>query len=286
MAPSTFASAAAGSNQHNQAQSTRDSGSEWYVERADGRRGAHCHAPPIPEAAEAHCACGETQADSMMHRARRTNGTGVTFSRRVSGAAAVSSSSPQTDGAAPSQSQPPPRYVPPHRNGTLSDTMRYSKDELLDVGKQLRSIDAGLADELSDLYAGNWRPEMANGTSSAAWGRGDHNRDAQAGPDVCWEKNGLVEPLGLVPMDDEEKEVRIIWISNWICGVATILMRCAALLNICQRSAETGRNCKRCCPSQWTSDSQDLPFWHCQRSWWRSNPIFICRERSWPASGN
>ncbi|KAK3075372.1 kinesin-like protein [Teratosphaeriaceae sp. CCFEE 6253] len=109
----------------------------------------------------------------------------------------------QPDGPAPSQ--PPPRYVPPHRNGTVGD-LRYSKDQLLDFFRAQQSADGGLKDGLSHLYVGGWQPETANGASSAGWGRAEHSRDSQPGPDVCWDRDGGIEPLGLSDMDDEEKE--------------------------------------------------------------------------------
>ncbi|KAF2771962.1 hypothetical protein EJ03DRAFT_388048 [Teratosphaeria nubilosa] len=162
MAPSTFASAAAGSTQHTP--SARDSASDW---------------------------------------SRRTNGATQTF-RRPSGAATLNPLSQPADGSNSSQ---PARYVPPHRNGIIPETMRYSREEMLAISKQVREQDGGTANGLSGLFAGGWRPDMANGSSSAGWNRTEHNRDGQPGPEVCWDKEGIVEPLGLVPMDDEEKEL-------------------------------------------------------------------------------
>ena len=86
--------------------------------------------------------------------------------------------------------------------------MRYSKDQLLDFFKAQQSADGGLKDGLTNLYVGGWQPDMANGTSSAGWGRTEHSRDPQPGPDVCWDRDGGIEPLALYDMDDEEKEVR------------------------------------------------------------------------------
>lgn len=116
----------------------------------------------------------------------------------------MSSSIPQQD--PPTPSQPPPRYVPPHRNGTLTDT-RYSKEQLLDLYKTQQSSDGGLRDGLPSLYIGGWQPDAPNGVSTGSWGRSDTSRDSQPGPDICWDRDGSIEPLGLVEMDDEEKEV-------------------------------------------------------------------------------
>ena len=68
-------------------------------------------------------------------------------------------------------------------------------------------VDGGLTDGLSDMYIGGWHPDTANGVGSSSWGRNDQNRENQPGSDVCWDRDGSVEPLGLVEMDDEEREV-------------------------------------------------------------------------------
>ncbi|KAK5175418.1 kinesin-like protein [Saxophila tyrrhenica] len=161
MAPSTFASAAAGNNQASN--SARDGGSEW---------------------------------------SRRPNGATQTF-RRPSGTS-MSSANQFSDAAAPSQA--PPRYVPPHRNGAVSDA-RYSKDQLLDLFRAQQSAEGGLREGLQDLYVGGWQPDSTNGLGSASWGRSDNTRDNQPGPDVCWDKDGSIEPLGLSEMDREEREL-------------------------------------------------------------------------------
>ncbi|KAK5135648.1 hypothetical protein LTR08_004949 [Meristemomyces frigidus] len=136
--------------------------------------------------------------------ARRTNGATQTF-RRPSGASSMAGPNQQPpDGSTPAQ--PPPRYVPPHRNGTHTDS-RYSKDQLLDAFRAQQSAEGGLRDGLPGLYIGGWQPDTANGAVSAGWGRTDHGRDVQPGPDVCWDREGRVEPLGLTDMDEEEREL-------------------------------------------------------------------------------
>ena len=136
-----------------------------------------------------------------MYRSRRTNGATQTF-RRPS-ATSISNSMQQSD---PSSSLPAPRYVPPHRNGTLTDT-RYSRDQLLDLYKAQQSSDGGLRDGLPTLYVGGWQPDLANGVSSSSWGRSEHDRDTQSAVNACWEADGNIEPLGLLEMTNEEREV-------------------------------------------------------------------------------
>ncbi len=88
----------------------------------------------------------------------------------------------------------------------MTDT-RYSKEQLLDLYKIQLNSDGGLRDGLPNLYVGGWQPELTNGSGSASWGRSEHNRDSQPAPDICWDKDGSVEPLGLVDLGDEEREV-------------------------------------------------------------------------------
>lgn len=61
-----------------------------------------------------------------------------------------------------------------------------------------------LKELLPELFIGGWQPDAANGVS---WDRGDRNRENQPGPEACWDSTGGVEPLGLLEMDDEEREV-------------------------------------------------------------------------------
>ena len=103
----------------------------------------------------------------------------------------------------------PPRYVPPHRNGASVDA-RYSRDQLLDFYKSQSHASAAWKDGLSDLFVGGWQPDVSEGAVVGSWGRGDQGRDAAPiAPDVCWEHDGGLEPLGLADLDDEEKEVSV-----------------------------------------------------------------------------
>ena len=153
-----------------------------------------------------HRASSSPQTDTPNFRARRTNGATQTF-RRSSGASVLSGGNQHpADGSAPSQSLPPPRYVPPHRNGILPDS-RYSKDQLLDAFRAQQSSDGAFKDGLAGLFIGGWQPDVTNGAMSAGWARTEHGRDVQPGPEVCWDREGGVEPLGLADMDEEEREV-------------------------------------------------------------------------------
>ena len=142
-------------------------------------------------------------------RARRPNGATQTF-RRTSNAVNTSTAAPQNieNLPNPAVSSQPPRYVPPHRNGTVSDP-RYSKNQLLDLYRQQQSADESLQEDLQNLYIGGWQPNGQNGAPAAGWGRNDASREQPPGPDVCWDDDGTYEPLALTEMDDEEREVGV-----------------------------------------------------------------------------
>lgn len=78
---------------------------------------------------------------------------------------------------------------------------------MFDIYESLQSQSSGLSDGLSAHAVGGWQPDISNG-SSAGWGRTDNNRDSHSGPELVWNKDGVSDPLGLVDMDDEEREVR------------------------------------------------------------------------------
>lgn len=96
--------------------------------------------------------------------------------------------------------------MPPHRNGTITDT-RYSKNQLLDLFRSQQEADGALRDGLPNLYVNGWEPNISNGAGPGGWSRNDQARDHAPGPDICWDRDGNVAPLGLVEMGDEEKEV-------------------------------------------------------------------------------
>ncbi|KAI5252074.1 hypothetical protein E4T42_03719 [Aureobasidium subglaciale] len=141
------------------------------------------------------------RTDSAGEWARRTNGATQTF-RRPSVATSIMSSNAR-EVASGSQ---PAVYVPPHRNGPAHSDTRYSKNQLLDLYHK-QNVEGSLDDSLSPLFVAGWEPTQSNGVSLGGWGRRDEQaKDHVPGPEVCWEKDGSTGPLGLVDMNDEEKE--------------------------------------------------------------------------------
>ena len=111
-------------------------------------------------------------------------------------------------------------YVPPHLNtgasssprNSASVNTRYSKEQLLEIYRA-QSETGAFDDQLPSLLTEGWAPG-AHGSSVNGWGRKEEVREGHAGADVCWQHDGMVQPLGLLPLDEDEKEVRVISIAG------------------------------------------------------------------------
>ncbi|GIZ36935.1 hypothetical protein CKM354_000040000 [Cercospora kikuchii] len=154
-----------------------------------------------PPSSFASAAAGNSSStrDSASDRLPRTNGATQTF-RRPSGATngPNSNQNPAAVRTAP--------YVPPFRTNGTTPSTKYTKEEMLGIYEVLQSKQGALTDGLATHLVGGWQPDITNG-AAAGWGRGDNNRDTLPGPDLAWDREGTSEPLGLVEMDDEEREL-------------------------------------------------------------------------------
>ena len=143
----------------------------------------------------------------------RTNGATQTF-RRPSLANNLSSQreTVQTSNPSPSTGV----YVPPHlnsnyqssysRNGATAEC-RYSKDQLLDLFRA-QGKSGPLNTHITDLFVDGWSPGAVNGTTNGGgWGKKEDYKEGTNGPDICWDHEGKVQPLGLIDMTDNEREV-------------------------------------------------------------------------------
>lgn len=109
-------------------------------------------------------------------------------------------------------------YVPPHmssnpqssglRNGMATGEARYSKEQLLDLYKSQRES-GSLAKNVTDYFVADWDPHVETPSVNGAWGKREDQKDPPNGPEVCWDHGGQIEPLALMNMTDEEKEVCI-----------------------------------------------------------------------------
>ncbi|GKZ17631.1 hypothetical protein AbraIFM66951_011742 [Aspergillus brasiliensis] len=142
----------------------------------------------------------------------RMNGATQTF-RRPS---VATNPSHNRDASQPTSATTPTvgTYTPPHmsstyqssalRNGAATDT-RYSKDQLLSLYKTQRESGV-LGKNVADYFVADWNPHETSPVNGA-WGKREDSKDNPSGPEVCWDHGGQVEPLGLVDMTDDEKEL-------------------------------------------------------------------------------
>lgn len=87
------------------------------------------------------------------------------------------------------------------RNGEA----RYSKDQLLDMYKAQQES-GSLGKHVEDYFVADWDPHTVSASVNGAWGKRDDHKTS-AGPEVCWDHGGQVEPLNLSDMTESEKEV-------------------------------------------------------------------------------
>ncbi|EEQ31468.1 GYF domain-containing protein [Microsporum canis CBS 113480] len=174
--PSTFASAAAGNTQDSASGSRRDvmNSGEWSRNRMNGA----------------------TQTFR-----RPSVATNPSHSRENAQQAPSNTSNPS--GAA---------YIPPHLNSNYQSARSgndstYSKEQLLNLYKNQRgSKDWGKS--ISGYFMGDWNPRSERPPTNGSWGKQDDSKDNNAaGPEICWDHKGQSEPLGLMDMNDEEKEL-------------------------------------------------------------------------------
>ncbi|KAJ5084044.1 hypothetical protein NUU61_008623 [Penicillium alfredii] len=141
----------------------------------------------------------------------RMNGATQTF-RRPS--VATNPSHPRESSLTASASTPTASgaYIPPHMSSNpLSSALRngearYSKDQLLELYRAQRES-GSLNKNVEDYFVADWDPHMVTPSVNGAWGKRDDHKNTSAGPEVCWDHGGQVEPLSLADMTDSEKEL-------------------------------------------------------------------------------
>ncbi|KAI4169411.1 MAG: hypothetical protein LQ343_005715 [Gyalolechia ehrenbergii] len=90
-----------------------------------------------------------------------------------------------------------------HARGGALET-RYSRDQLLDLFRaQAKGGPSSIP--VSDLFEEGWNPPAANGIPNGGWSRRDEMMDGPSGPELCWDHDGNVQPLGLIDMTEEEQ---------------------------------------------------------------------------------
>jgi hypothetical protein len=151
---------------------------------------------------------------SLYRSRNRVNGATQTF-RRPSLAMNAANTRDGTQNASPTPSATTGAYIPPHhnsnnssylRNGTSGES-RYNKDQMIDIYKAQR--DSGALDRnLEQLFSGGWNPFEQRDEVVTSWDKRDKGKDQTAGPEICWNPHVDDDPLSLLDMTDEEKEVR------------------------------------------------------------------------------
>ncbi|KAJ6182258.1 hypothetical protein N7485_000900 [Penicillium canescens] len=171
---------------------------------------------PLPSSF-ASAAAGNTQDPN-----RRGDGTSGEWSRnRMNGATqtfrrpsvATNPSHPR-DSSQPASASTPTAggaYIPPHMSSNTSSIARngdsrYSKEQLLELYKSQRE-QGTLSKNVEEYFVADWDPHTSSTSSNGAWGKRDDHKPNSAGPEVCWDHGGQVEPLGLAVMSDSEKEL-------------------------------------------------------------------------------
>jgi PERQ amino acid-rich with GYF domain-containing protein len=80
---------------------------------------------------------------------------------------------------------------------------------MIDIYKAQR--DSGtLNRNLEQLFSGDWNPfEPREEEATSTWDKRDKGKDQTTGPEICWIHQLDDDPLSLLEMTDEEKEVRL-----------------------------------------------------------------------------
>ena len=87
---------------------------------------------------------------------------------------------------------------------------RYSKEQLLDLFRA-QGDSSDLFKNPSEHLVEGWNPNTSTMAGNGAWNRRDDHKDGINGPEICWDHEGAIQPLGLMEPSEEEKEVFAIY---------------------------------------------------------------------------
>lgn len=132
-------------------------------------------------------------------------------------------------------------YTPPHMTSNQSGAIRngagenrYSKEQLLSLYKAQRESGT-LGKNVADYFIADWNPHVETPPTNGAWGKREDSKDNPSGPEICWDHGGQVEPLGLVDMTDDEKEVGFVF----VCPLGSEHLKIALLIHVGTCRAES-----------------------------------------------
>ncbi|RFU29861.1 hypothetical protein B7463_g6465, partial [Scytalidium lignicola] len=147
---------------------------------------------------------GRTSGDWSRRDTRTTNGT---LTLRRSSTAPYGQQSSQGDSVLPAQNSDiqGSSQQPTNTMYEQSTETRYSKDQLLDIFRSNQGSETANGD-VSRLFTSTWDPGHSNGANGRGWGKTNDSRETH-GPEVCWDQNGTVQPIGLEEMSALEKSI-------------------------------------------------------------------------------
>ncbi|KAI9805082.1 MAG: hypothetical protein M1825_000916 [Sarcosagium campestre] len=172
--------------------------------------------PPHAPTSFASAAAGNAGTDGSQTAASRSSnrgdasGSGDWTRPRINGAGTTTFRRPSLATSIPQSSQ---HHASNHQGSTSQSNAsrhavdyRFSKDQLLSMYKNQK--DSGdLSRNLAALFVGGWEPGKSTNSGPLPWNKRDEQtKDVAAGPDVCWDTNGDILPLGLFEMDESERQ--------------------------------------------------------------------------------
>ena len=112
---------------------------------------------------------------------------------------------------------------------------------MTDIYKAQRDSGA-LNRNLEQLFSGGWNPFEQRDAAVATWDKRDKSKDQIVGPEICWDHQVDEDPLSLLDMTEEEKEV-----SRDLNRptIRTIIYTVLGIFYLCEFAFETTAGCDK-----------------------------------------
>ena len=105
---------------------------------------------------------------------------------------------------------------------------------MIDIYKAQRDSGA-LNRNLEQLFSGDWNPFEQRDEATSTWDKRDKGKDQTMGPEICWVHRVDDDPLSLLEMTDEEKEVRL---ESCYLALVSILHTIPGICGVCELTLE------------------------------------------------
>jgi hypothetical protein len=89
---------------------------------------------------------------------------------------------------------------------------------------------------LEQVFSGGWNPFEPRDEAASTWDKRDKSKDQTVGPEICWNHQLNEDPLTLLGMTDEEKEVSL---DPSFLTSRPIIYTIAGIYNFCELAFET-----------------------------------------------